>query len=99
MREGKEWINIVSEKGRNMRTVWSIGTVGIKEAHFSTFPKELAKRCISAGCPGNGVVLDIFLGSGTTLIVAKELGMHGIVIELIEKNIDIINKRLNKEVR
>ena len=99
MREGKEWINIVSEKGRNMRTVWSIGTVGIKEAHFSTFPKELAKRCISAGCPCNGVVLDIFLGSGTTLIVAKELGMHGIGIELIEKNIDIINKRLNEEVR
>lgn len=44
-------------------------------------------------------MLDIFLGSGTTLIVAKELGMHGIGIELIEKNIDIINKRLNKEVR
>lgn len=94
MREGKEWLNVVSEKGRNMRTVWSIGTVGIKEAHFSTFPLELARRCITAGCPNGGTVLDIFLGSGTTLLVAKELKMHGIGIELVAENIEIAKRRL-----
>ncbi len=99
MREGKEWLNVVSEKGRNMRTVWSIGTVGIKEAHFSTFPLELARRCLSAGCPNGGTVLDIFLGSGTTLLVARELNMHGIGIELVTKNIEIAKRRLGNNER
>ncbi|AVQ21392.1 site-specific DNA-methyltransferase [Fusobacterium necrophorum subsp. funduliforme] len=94
MREGKEWLNIVSEKGRNMRTVWSIGTTGIKEAHFSTFPLEIARRCILAGCPIGGTVLDIFLGSGTTLLAAKELNMHGIGIELVAESVKIAEKRL-----
>ena len=83
-----------SEKGRNMRTVWSIGTTGIKEAHFSTFPLELARRCISAGSPKGGTVLDIFLGSGTTLVAANELNMHGIGIELVEENVKIAEKRV-----
>lgn len=96
MREGKEWLNVVSEKGRNMRTVWSIGTVGIKEAHFSTFPLELARRCLSAGCPADGTVLDIFLGSGTTLLAAKELNMHGIGIELVSENVEIAKRRLEE---
>lgn len=96
MREGKEWLNVVSEKGRNMRTVWSIGTVGIKEAHFSTFPLELARRCITAGCPNGGTVLDIFLGSGTTLLAAKELNMHGIGIELVAENVEIAKRRLEE---
>lgn len=96
MREGKEWLNVVSEKGRNMRTVWSIGTVGIKEAHFSTFPLELARRCITAGCPNGGTVLDIFLGSGTTLLAAKELNMHGTGIELVAENVGIAKRRLEE---
>lgn len=96
MREGKEWLAIVSEKGRNMRTVWKIGTVGIKEAHFSTFPLELAKRCIEAGCPENGVVLDIFTGSGTTNIAAAKLGIKSIGIELVEKNIKIAEERIKQ---
>lgn len=38
-------------QGRNMRTVWQINTSGYKEAHFATFPLELPRRCIAAGCP------------------------------------------------
>lgn len=94
MREGKEWLNIISEKGRSMRTVCSIGTTGIKEAHFSTFPLKIARRCILAGCPISGTVLDIFLGSGTTLLAAKELNMHGIRIELVAESVKIAEKRL-----
>lgn len=96
MREGREWLAVVSEKGRNMRTVWKIGTVGIKEAHFSTFPLELARRCIEAGCPSDGIVLDIFTGSGTTNIAAAKLGIKSIGIELIDENIKIIEGRIKE---
>lgn len=94
----KDWLKVVSEKGRNMRTVWNIGTVGIKEAHFATFPEELVKRCILAGCPENGIVLDPFLGSGTTLKVAKKLNRNGIGIELNQEYIQIAKKRIGNDL-
>lgn len=98
MREGRDWLAVVSDKGRNMRTVWKIATTGIKEAHFSTFPKELAKRCIEAGCPKEGTVLDIFAGSGTTNIAAAELNIKSIGIELVGDNIKIAERRIETEV-
>lgn len=98
MRDGREWLAVVSEKGRNMRTVWKIGTVGIKEAHFSTFPLELARRCVEAGCPKDGTVLDLFMGSGTTNIASAKLGIKSIGIELMEDNIEIAKKRIAREV-
>lgn len=98
MRDRREWLAVVSEKGRNMRTVWKIGTVGIKEAHFSTFPLELARRCVEAGCPKNGTVLDLFMGSGTTNIASAKLGIKSIGIELMEDNIEIAKKRITREV-
>nr|DAJ27025.1 MAG TPA: adenine-specific methyltransferase [Caudoviricetes sp.] len=94
----KDWLTVVSEKGRNMRTVWNIGTVGIKEAHFATFPEELVRRCILAGCPENGIVLDPFLGSGTTLKVAKKLNRNGIGIELNQEYIQIAKKRIGNDL-
>ena len=94
----KDWLTVVSEMGRNMRTVWNIGTVGIKEAHFATFPEELVRRCILAGCPENGIVLDPFLGSGTTLKVAKKLNRNGIGIELNQEYIQIAKKRIGNDL-
>ena len=94
----KDWLTVVSEMGRNMRTVWNIGTVGIKEAHFATFPEELVRRCILAGCPENGIVLDPFLGSGTTLRVAKQLNRNGIGIELNQKYIEIAKSRIGNDL-
>jgi DNA modification methylase len=68
---------------RNTRDVWTIQPdVSRNKIHFATFPKELVRRCIVAGCPNGGMVLDPFVGSGTTLIVAKKLGMNGIGIEI-----------------
>ena len=94
MREiNKPWKAVYSENGRNMRTVWNIAAKGIKEAHFATFPEELVRRCISAGCPENGIVLDPFLGSGTSLKVAKKFNRNGIGIEL---NPDYINMSINR---
>ena len=83
-----------NEKGRRMRTVWNINTQGIKDKHFASFPQELVRRCIISGCPQGGTVLDIFSGTGTTLLVADELGCNGIGIELNNEYIEIAKKRL-----
>ena len=84
-----------SEKGRIKRTTWSISTKPYKEAHFATFPTELITTPIDANCPPNGIVLDIFMGSGTVGVVAKQQGKHYIGIELNQEYIDIANKRIN----
>jgi DNA modification methylase len=68
--------------GRNMRSVWSVPTQPYPEAHFAPFPEELPRRCILAGCPPGGTVLDPFLGSETTAKVARDLGRDAIGIEL-----------------
>lgn len=83
------------DKGRQMRTVWSINTQGLKHNHFASFPEEIVERCMKAGCPKDGVVLDIFLGTGTTLLVAEKLGRNGIGIELNKEYIEIAKERLN----
>ena len=99
MREvNKPWKAVYNEKGRNMRTVWKIATKGIPEAHFATFPEELVKRCLLSGCPENGIVLDLFLGSGTTLKVAKKLRRNGIGVELNTEYISIAKKRIQEDM-
>jgi DNA modification methylase len=67
---------------RNARSVWNIATQPFSEAHFATFPPELAERCIKAGCPEGGTVLDPFGGAGTTGLVADRLQRSAILIEL-----------------
>lgn len=62
--------------------VWEIGSRAFKDAHFATFPPELAERCILAGCPEYGTVLDPFGGAGTTGLVADRLQRDAILIEL-----------------
>lgn len=80
-------------KGKNPGDVWSIKLQPFPEAHFATFPEELVRKCILAGCPPNGVVLDPFAGSGTTGKVANESGRSAILIELIPDYLEIIKKR------
>jgi DNA modification methylase len=72
----------VSRDGRNKRSVWTVKTSPTEEAHFATMPQEVAEICILAGCPIGGTVLDPFVGSGTTAIVADRLGRDCIGIEL-----------------
>jgi len=80
-------------KGKNPGDVWSIRLQPLSEAHFSTFPEELVEKCVKAGCPESGVVLDPFAGSGTTGKVARNLGIDAILIELVPEYLDIIKKR------
>jgi len=50
--------------------------------HYAPYPRKLVERCIRAGCPDGGVVLDPFLGGGTTMYVADEMGRSSIGVEL-----------------
>jgi DNA modification methylase len=72
--------------GRNIRSVWTMTTKPMPKIfgaeHFATFPPELPERCIKAGCPKGGIVLDPFFGAGTVGVVAKSLGRRWIGIEL-----------------
>jgi DNA modification methylase len=67
---------------RNARSVWTIATAPFAEAHFATFPPELPAKCIKAGCPKGGTVLDPFGGAGTTGLVADRLQRNAVLIEL-----------------
>ena len=156
-RDGERWPN----GGRNIRSVWEIATQPYPEAHFATYPEELVRRCVLAGCPLNvcrvcgkarerivesrrnggdwnannrvggdrmrvgqsasdrmplnyiapmtigwsdcghndyrpGVVLDPFLGSGTTALVARKHGRSSVGIELSESYCELAGKRLQQ---
>lgn len=84
-------------KGRNCRAVWSFNTQPYPEAHFAVFPEELPERCIKAGTRERDIVLDIFAGSGTTLLVAKKLNRRFIGIKLSSEYVSLINKRISQE--
>jgi DNA modification methylase len=66
----------------NKRSVWSVSTKPYEGAHFAVFPEELIEPCVMAGAPVGGVVLDPFMGSGTTAQVAQNLGRQYLGCEL-----------------
>jgi len=67
---------------RNKRSVWTVTTKPYSGAHFATFPPTLIEPCILAGAPAGGVVLDPFMGSGTTAAVAILNGRNYLGCEL-----------------
>lgn len=67
---------------RNRRSVWTVTTKPQPEAHFACFPPALIEPCILAGTATGGIVLDPFMGSGTTARVAQSLGRQFIGCEL-----------------
>lgn len=92
--------------GRNMRNyepapteVWTIATQPFSDAHFATFPPELAERCILAGCPKGGLVLDPFGGAGTTALVALRHHRRAALIELNPEYAEMSRRRIETEWR
>ena len=75
-------LNIGAREFRNARSVWTIATQPFRGSHFATMPPALAERCIKAGCPAGGTVLDPFGGAGTTGLVADRLQRNAVLIEL-----------------
>lgn len=81
---------------RNKRDVWSVSTAGYKGAHFAVFPEKLVEPCILAGAPIGGIVLDPFMGAGTTAVTCLKNGRHYIGIEINEQYCDIAEKRIKE---
>lgn len=92
--DGRQWVESTEwnhnrtggagahENGKNPGDVWNINTQPFSAAHFAVMPRELAQRCIMAGCKPGGTVLDPFSGSGTTGLSAQRLGRKYIGIDL-----------------
>ena len=81
---------------KNKRSVWSVTKKPYKGAHFATYPPDLIEPCILAGSEKGDIVLDPFMGSGTTAAVAKSLGRDYIGCELHEDYGDLIRKRVGE---
>jgi site-specific DNA-methyltransferase (cytosine-N4-specific) len=86
-------VNELVEK-RNRRSVWTIGTEPFDGAHFATFPRALVDPCILAGSRKGDVVLDPFMGSGTTAEAAEHLGRQWIGCELQPDYMPLQQRRL-----
>jgi len=77
--------------------VWKIATMPFKAAHFATFPPALAERCIKAGSPAGGLILDPFGGAGTTGLVSNRLQRRSILIELNPDYAEIAKGRIHDD--
>lgn len=82
-------------KGANRRSVWTVTTKPFREAHFATFPPDLIEPCALAGCPESGIILDPFMGAGTTAVVAKKNHRQFIGVELNPAYIEMAVKRID----
>jgi DNA modification methylase len=80
----------------NKRSVWTVNTKPYAGAHFAVFPTELIEPCILAGAAPGQVVLDPFMGSGTTAQVAQNLGRQYLGCELNEDYKSLQEKRLSQ---
>lgn len=84
---------------RRRRDVWSIPVSFNGLNHFATFPEELARLCVVAGCPKDGLVLDPFSGAGTTGVVALKNHRRYLGIELNPKYVALSRERIDRETR
>jgi DNA modification methylase len=77
--------------------VWEMSTAPFKGAHFATFPPELVRRALTAGCPKGGHVLDPFGGAGTVGLVAQRMGIDASLIELNHDYADLARERVDND--
>ena len=89
-------VDAIKEPTRRKRSVWNIQNKPYRDAHFAVYPPELIEPCILAGSREGDIVLDPFIGSGTTAMVAKALGRDYIGCELHEDYGNLIQKRMGE---
>ncbi|MGA2281585.1 MAG: site-specific DNA-methyltransferase [Verrucomicrobiota bacterium] len=94
---GKKWLEV----GYNPKDVWNVSRLHAihseREDHPTQKPLEIIERMIKASCPVNGIVLDPFMGSGTTAVAAHRLKRHFIGFEINLDYCEIIRRRLADE--
>ena len=86
--------DVAYNETRNRRSVWSVATKPFKGAHFATFPVDLIEPCILAGSKPGDLVLDPFMGAGTTAVAASMHGRRWVGCELNPEYHAIATKRL-----
>ena len=79
---------------RNRRSVWTVTTKPLREAHFATFPPDLIEPCVLASSRQGGIILDPFCGSGTTGVVAEKHGRGFIGIDINPDYCEIARRRV-----
>lgn len=89
--------NPLRDGGANKRSVWTVTTKPYEGAHFAVFPSDLIEPCILAGAPVGGVVLDPFMGSGTTAQVAQNLNRQYLGCELNLEYKNLQDQRLRQQ--
>ena len=89
-------VDVIKEPTRRKRSVWNVQTKPYRGSHFAVYPPELIEPCILAGSEEGDIVLDPFMGSGTTAMVAKSLGRHYMGCELHEDYGNLIQKRIGE---
>lgn len=99
-KEEKEFLQYISQnspgnpEGRNMRDIFNINTSSSNVDHYASYPEKLLEIPIDACSPPDGIVLDPFAGSGTTLVVAQRMGRKWLGMEISSKYVEIARKRL-----
>lgn len=83
------------QQGRNPGNVWTLPTAAGRTGHPAPWPLEIPRRCIAAGSPPGGHVLDPFSGSGTTGVVARELGRRYTGIDINPAFTALAERRLS----
>lgn len=103
--QGKYYFNLDAVKilGQNRRMknpgdVWSINTQPLNCDHTATFPEKLVETIVLCGSPEDGIVLDPFLGAGTTCVVCERLKRNCIGFEINQEYYDFAKRRLNEEI-
>ncbi|MGB4594445.1 MAG: DNA methyltransferase [Anaerolineaceae bacterium] len=91
---GKDWL-------KNQLGVWQFTyearDIRNKEVHPATFPISLSKKIISLFSHEGELVIDPFVGSGTTLVAAKDLNRNAVGFDLLDKYVDLSNSRVNQQ--
>lgn len=91
--------NFAKNPVRNRRDVWHVPVVSYKGAHFATYPPKLIEPCVLAGCPQGGMILDPFVGSGTTCMVALANGRDAVGIDLNPDYLEIARERIEDSIK
>lgn len=81
-------------KSKNPGDFWKVPTKPFRDAHFAVFPPALIEPIIKSSCPVGGVVLDPFVGSGTTMLVARDLARSCIGIDVVEDYCEMARRRV-----
>ncbi len=93
---GAKWLEI----GYNPKDVWSVSRLHREHReradHPTQKPLEIIERMVKASCPPGGIVLDPFMGSGTTAVAAKRCGRHFVGFELNPDYCELIDNRLSE---